>query len=470
MAGEKIYIGPKIRELRQARGLTQAQFAHALGVSASYVNLIERNQRSASVKFLVALSDTFGINWRQLTQGDQSLAIADLRQITRDPAFGEHHPDIEELRSAIDNSPNLVRGLFSLFRTYRDYGERLSSQLEANAPTEGGSLASEEVVLRFFRARNNYFENVEACAAQTLPYADIDRDELYGILKVHLRAKLGVSASTVPPGEIGSGLRYFDRDKNTIFLSEGLDYTNKVFQLAHTIALIEHSDALNAEIEDANISDKRAVARCRVELANYFAAALMMPYDDFYGEALSSKYDIDYLATRFQVSYEHVCHRLTTLQKPGARAIPFFMLRVDRAGNVTKRFNATPIQLARYGGTCPRLDVHYCFRVAGRIMTQMIEMPDNARYLTINRTVDRPSLRFTREDNRLALCLGCAIEHAGETIYGANLDIHAETEATEVGINCRLCPRRGCVQRANEPFFENLLVDENRRGMTRFES
>jgi len=418
MSGEKVFIGPKLRELRQARSMTQAQFAVTMGVSASYINLIERNQRSASLKFLIGLSDNFGINWRQLTNVDSSLAIADLRQITQDPAFGEATPDIEELRSALDGSPKLVQGIFNLFSVYRSYGERLAAQNEALATADSSALVSEQVVHDFFRQNNNYFEDIEASADSVHMGLETDRDEFFTFLKRHLQNVSQIETKTVPVDTLGTVLRYFDPENKQIFLSEGLDYTNKVFQLAHSIALIEHHDVLNEAIAKAGITNDRSAARCRVELANYFAAAVMMPYQEFFREAIAAKYDIEFLATRFSVSYEQVCHRLTTMQKPGHRAIPFFFLRIDRGGNVSKRFNATQIQLARYGGACPRLDVHYCFRIPGRIMTQVVEMPDHSRYLTINRTVERPSVAYSNEDNRLAVSIGCPAEYAKDTVYG----------------------------------------------------
>jgi predicted transcriptional regulator len=236
------------------------------------------------------------------------------------------------------------------------------------------------------------------------------------------------------------------------------------------IALIEFPDLLNEQLSAELRNNERAAARCRVELANYFAAAVLMPYDSFYTEAVQQKYDIDRLSARFSVSYEQVCHRLTTLQRPGQRGIPFFFLRVDRAGNISKRFNVTPIQLARYGGACPRLDVHYCFRVPSRIMTQIVEMPDHSRYLTINRTVDRPSPRYSTEDKRLAVSLGCPVEYAQDTIYGLKIDPASTRMVTEIGVNCRLCPRKYCEHRAHEPFYSDLKLDEFRRGVTRLES
>ncbi len=470
MAGEKIFIGPKLRELRQSRDLTQAELARELGVSASYVNLIERNQRNASLKFLIALSDSFGLNWRELTNSDTGQLIAELRQISKDPAFGEIEPDVEELRSAVDGSPNLIRGFFNIYNAYRTYGERLAEQNETIAATDGSTMSVEQNVHDLFRNNNNHFPELERCAEQCSLNGVPDRQEMYGALRAHLANKHGVEVIQVRDETLDSSLRYYDAESKKIMLSDRLDHSNKVFQLAHMIGLIEFPDVLINQLPEKLCSDEHVLARCRVELANYFAAAMMMPYEEFHKEAVAVRYDIDRLAAMFSVSYEQVCHRFTTLQDPRKRGIPFFFLRIDRGGNVSKRFNATPIQLARYGGACPRLDVHYCFRLPSRIIRQIVEMPDHSRYLTINRTVDRPSIRYTTEDKRLAVSLGCPVEYAHDTVYGLNIDPNNPRMITEVGVNCRLCPRQRCAQRAHEPFHSDLKLNENRRGITHFES
>ena len=470
MAGEKVFIGPKLRELRQARQLTQAEMAGELGVSASYINLIERNQRPASLKFLITLSDNFGLNWRDLTNTDSTVALSDLRQITKDAAFGAKLPDVEELRSALEGSPNLINGIVNIYNAYRAYGERLAEQNEFISANHDSDLGVEQSVHDFFRSNNNYFDEIEKCAEQCCKLFIRDREENYTSLKNHLTQTLGIQVKLVRDEVLGSSLRYYDRDKKQLFLSDGLDHQNKIFQLAHMIALIEFADIINEQIPNYILSNEIASSRCRVELANYFASAIIMPYSEFYDEAAKTKYDIERLASYFSVSYEQVCHRLTTLQKPGKRGVPFFFLRIDRGGNVSKRFNVTPIQLARFGGACPRLDVHYCFRVPGRILTQCVEMPDHSRYLTVNRTVDRPAIRYSTEDKRLAISLGCPIEYAPELIYGREQDSVSTQTVTEVGVNCRLCPRHNCQQRAHDPFHSTLTIDEDRRGVTHFES
>ena len=457
MAGEKIFIGPKLRELRQQRALTQAQLAKELQVSASYVNLVEHNQRSASLKFLLSLSDKFGLDWREIANMDNANLLADLRRMASDPAFGEQKPDIEELRAALNNSPNLVSGILNIFETYKTFGERLAEFSEAEAGRDS-TLSIEQGVHDFFRNNNNYFPALEEQAEQSYVQKISDRHEMYGTLRAHLKNKLDVDLVHIKNEVMGRSLCRYDKESKCIQISDALDHTNKVFQLAHQVAQIQFSELLDAQLPDILRENPVAAQRCKTELANYFAATLLMPYDAFHQEALNSRYDIDMLSTRFSVSYEQVCHRLTTLQRPGKRGIPFFFLRIDRGGNVSKRFNATPIQLARFGGACPRLDVHYCFRVPGRILTQIVEMPDHSRYLTINRTVDRPAVRYSTVDKRLAVSVGCPVEYAKETIYGLDIDPNSQRMITPIGVNCRQCPRKGCEQRAHAPFHADLKL------------
>lgn len=458
MAGEKIFIGPKLRELRNSRNLTQAEMAKVLGVSASYINLVEHNQRSASFKFLIGLTDKFGLDWSDLTNTDNGTLLSDLRRISNDPVFGDVLPDVEELRSALDNSPNLVSGLINVYNAYRLFGERLAEQNEAVGANHESRLSIEQGVHDFFRNNNNYFASLERVAEENYAKKIDDRAEFYSILRQHLNDDLGISIKHTHNEILGSALCQYDEKNQTILLSDSLDHNNKVFQLAHMIAIIEYRTLLDEQLPANLLANETAASRCRSELANYFAAAVIMPYEDFQQEAKRCRFDIDKLATRFSVSYEQVCHRLTTLQKPGKRGIPFFFLRIDRGGNVSKRFNATPIQLARYGGACPKLDVHYSFRVPGRIITQVVEMPDNSRYLTINRTVDRPAVSYSNVDKRLAVSIGCPIEYAQETVYSSNLDLKSSSIITPVGVNCRLCPRTLCEQRAHDPFYSDLQL------------
>jgi hypothetical protein len=178
-------------------------------------------------------------------------------------------------------------------------------------------------------------------------------------------------------------------------LSQALDHPNRIFQLVHVMGLLSNSNLFDEVVARAGPVEPRAQARLRVEFANYFAAAVLMPYAAFLAEATAAKYDFDRLATLFGVSFEQACHRATTMQREGAQGVPFFFMRIDKAGNVTKRFNATDFHLAEFGGACPRLDVHTSFRTPGKIVPQFVEMPDKSQYFVFSRTVDRPIFERT---------------------------------------------------------------------------
>lgn len=468
MKSRKTFIGPRLRQLRRERGETQAQMAKALDLSPAYINLLENNQRSVSVEVLLRLSERYGVDWRDLLNEDAPSLLAELRHALQDPFFGEDRPDIQELRAALDHCPKLVQSFLALHKSYGALTERLLALGDGAAPLLTAS--PETVVHDLFRKHRNYFDPLER-AAETFRGDDtVEKEAFYGFLKERLRRRMGIEVANLPAREMPSTLRFYDEEAGRIQLSDGLDYQNKVFQLTHVAGLVEFSETFDAVIEGSGVSGAREQSRCRVELANYFAAAVLMPYDAFLSEARASRYDLDHLAARFGVSFEQACHRVTTLQREGAQGAPFFFLRIDKAGNVSKRFNATDFPLAEHGGACPRWDIHLSFRTPGRIMTQFVETPDGARYLTVSRTVDRPQLSRMTLDNRLAVTLGCPMSFAEEIVYASKYRLDDPELVTPIGINCRLCPRQHCAQRAHQPAHLELPIDERRRGETRFES
>ncbi len=472
MKTRKTFVGPKLRQLRKERNQTQAQMAAALGLSATYINLLENNQRSLSVQVLMRLADVYGVDWRSLVEDGAPTQLADLRNALQDPVFGGVRPDLQELRAALDHCPTLTQNLLSLHKTYRTLSEQMLSLVDSDDSETPRTLSAspEAVVHDLFRRNRNYFDGIERSAEAFRDAGPAPNDELYWYLKTHIQDKLDIPVEIISIDEEPDTLRYYDEKRGRLLLSEGFDHLNRMFQMAHVIGLIEFGDDFDALIDAAKITGPRGKARCRVELANYFAAAVLMPYAQFLKASRDCRYDLDHLAARFGVSFEQVCHRVTTLQREGAQGVPLFFMRIDKAGNVTKRFNATSFNLAEYGGACPRLDIHMCFRTPGRILPQFVEMPDGTRYFTINRTVDRPANGFRNQDQRLAVTLGCSIEHASEVIYASHFQLSDEELVTPIGINCRLCPRAQCAQRAQQPVHLDLPIDEHRRGQTRFES
>ena len=326
MKAKKTYLGPKLRQLRKDAGQTQLEMAQALGLSASYVNLLENNQRSLSVQVLMRVSEVYGVEWRDLVKDDTPTKLADLRHVLQDPVFEDNRPDLQELRASLDHCPQLAESLLGLHKAYRALMERaLTARTVDGAEQQQVIAASPEAVVHdLFRRHRNHFPDLEDAAEGFFGEEAAEADEMYAYLKGRLAERLGIRVETVAAADLPDTLRYYDQAGGAVLLSEVLDFPNRVFQLTHMLALLEYGEAIGALIDGAGISDARQQARCRVELANYFAAAVLMPYEPFLAEARDSKYDMDHLATRFGVSFEQACHRATTLQRRGAMGVPLF--------------------------------------------------------------------------------------------------------------------------------------------------
>ncbi|MGI9520754.1 MAG: helix-turn-helix domain-containing protein [Hyphomicrobiaceae bacterium] len=466
----KTFIGPQLRQLRRDRGETQAQMAKALGISTGYVNLLENNQRSLSVRLLTTLAEVYDVDWRELVRDEASGLFSELRTIVKDPLFGERVPDAMELRAAIDHAPRLVDLFIRIYGMHRSALDRIMRQGAELGSENLLATSAETLIHDFFRDHSNYFAELETAAEALREDEPCRTDDVYAVLKQRLWKNHSITVEQHAAEAMTEALRVYDRRARVIRLSEALDHLNQVFQIVHVLGLVEQQDLLDKLTEASGIESQSGAARCQVELANYFAAAFLMPYDKFIEAAEATAYDIDRLAARFRVSFEQACHRLTTLQRPRREGVPFFFLRVDKAGNVTKRFNSTPFQLAEYGGSCPVWNVHVAFRMPGVILPQFVELPDGNRYFTISRTSDRPVYDFKTQDHRMALALGCELKFAASIGYASAFNLTDEGIFSPIGINCQLCPRQACTQRAHQPVFMNLPIDTARRGNTRYES
>jgi predicted transcriptional regulator/DNA-binding XRE family transcriptional regulator len=464
---QKTFVGPHLRRLRLERGETQGQMAKALGISPSYVNLLENNERSVSVSVLLRLFEVYGVDWRAIAEDESPALLADLRAVMQDPLLAEGAPDLAQMRAALVHSPALVQAFLKLHRAWSAASDQLLALSEGDATAVAAS--PEAAVHGAFRRNRNHFPVLEEAAEAFWGEAPPERDEVYASLKRRLFDRSGVRVRLVRVEDLPGTLRRYDEGRGEILLSEALDHINRVFQLVHMAGLLECRAVIEGLVARSGIEETRSAGRMRVELANYFAAAVLMPYDAFLAEARATKYDLDHIATRFGVSFEQACHRATTLQRDGAQGVPFFFLRIDKGGNVTKRFNATGFHLAEYGGACPRLDVHTSFRTPGRIVPQFVEMPDRSQYFVFSRTVERPTWARHAQDNRLAVAMGCAIEHAGALGYAEGFSV-AGARMTPIGINCRICPRANCDQRAHHAAILTQPVDEKRRGVTRYDA
>lgn len=464
----KLLAGPKVRRLRKERAMTQAQMAEALGVSASYLNLIERNQRPVTAQFLVRLSEAFDVDVKAFSAGDETRLFGALREAFADPLLAGHAVEAQDLRDLAAASPAVAEAIAALHAGYQEAVERaamLADRLQAGAPpTAIETTAPIERVRAFLHDRHNHFESLEAAAEKLWADAGLRSRELFEGVRRAFAQELGVSV-TIAPGELMAGeLRRYDLHGRRLMLSEALDVETRAFHLAHHFALMTLSETMDGLLAEAGLLEEPESRQLgRIALANYFAGCVLAPYERFLRSAVEARYDILTLMRRFELSFEQVAHRLTTLQRPGAKGAPFFLMRVDTAGNVSKRFSAGGFQFARFGGGCPRWNVHDAFAAPDRILTQLIETTDGAAYLTMARAAARTGAEAAP---RLAVVVGCPIAHAGDVVYGDAFDLADPAARTQIGAGCRVCERRDCVERAAPPLGRRIGGNEWVRGVS----
>jgi XRE family transcriptional regulator, fatty acid utilization regulator len=470
MADQKIFAGPRIRRIRKERGLTQMAMAEALGISPSYLNLIERNQRPLTVQLILKLGAVFRIEAETL-QGQAGAQLGALREAFSDPLLAGELPGEEELVELAEAAPNVASGLVKLFRAYREQAERLSDLSELLA-REGRhtSLATARLpideVRERFEQRPNHFPSIEE-EAEAFSQLLLPADDLSAALKSWLQREHGITVRSVPVATMPNWRRRYDRHSQRLFISERLSPFDQLREIAIEAALLRMQVAISAEVAALALSTDEARRLARFELARYAAHALMMPYQPFLSAAQRARYDLDVLRSRFGVSFEHAANRLTTLQRPNASGVPFFMMEIDSAGHRFRRAGAQGFPQSRFGGGCPKLPVHAAFSLPGQIFVEGVEMPGGAEFLTIARTLEGPQGAFNERPRRTAILIGCDIGFRDDIVYSKALS--ADLPVTPVGPACRLCERSGCLSRAEPPITRPLGLDEMVTGLSAFD-
>jgi len=474
-------LGTKVRAKRRGRGLTQAELARRLGISASYLNLIEHNQRPVTAAVLIKLAQEFQMELGEFSADDDQQLAANLLEVFADVVFEEHALNSADVRELAGNSPTIARAILALYEQFRQARESLSELAEhsyteqedgsEHAHPEGGARVRSDVlpteeVNDFIQRNMNYFGELEQAAEQLWIDAKLERGARFaGMARWLERQGIGVQLSSGDDKVI----RRYDRSLRRISLSEGLPPSTRNFQLAAQIALIAHHEVLERlTLEQDSLTSPLSRTLARLVLANYFAGAVLMPYEGILRSASSQRYDVELLSNRFGTSFEQVCHRLTTLRRPGAEGVPFHMLRVDIAGNISKRFSASGIRFARFSGACPRWNVFRGFQTPGLIRVQVSIMPDGERFFCLARTVAHGRGGYSAPRATLAVGLGCAIEHAPALVYADGVDLDDREAMMEVGVTCRLCEREDCEQRVLPSLRRPLRVLEDVRGVSMF--
>jgi len=445
-------IGRTIRRLRGERDLTQQALAARLGISASYLNLIEHDQRAVTASLLIKLAEVLRVDLATLSGSAERQLEAALREALADPQLGTDAIPEPELEAVAASAPNAARAVLAMYRAWRVAREDASG---IALPSGRRVLLPTEEARDFYNERLNHFPRLEEAAeALAAGLKAASPHEMNHAIAERLRRVHGLTVSVQP---LAGADRRYDPAARSLALSEELPRESRGFQMAFQLALLEARDAVEAELAAGAPSSAEAAMLIRVGLLNYVAGAVLMPYAAFLAAAQAMRHDIEALAAHFGVSFEQVCHRLTTLGRPGARGVPFFFLRVDPAGNVSKQFSGAGFPFARYGGSCPRWVVHTAFARPGGIEVQVSELTDGAAFLCFARRLDRPAPRWGEPRPTHVVAMGCALTYAPDVVYADGLDL--ERARVGIGLSCRLCDRMDCRSRAFPPLEHRLALD-----------
>ncbi len=424
---------------------------------------------------LLRLAEQFGLDLSDLAEDEEGQLVADLMEVFGDDMFEEMDLTTTDVRELVSATPVASKAIVALYDTYRKkqmdvltLTEQVSD--EAVALLDFESQLPAEQVSDFIQTNSNHFPDIEAEAERIRLEADIDKRDPFNAMVDFMKTAFGVRVAVLPPAPGAETARRFDTTSRTLEISEMLARHSRIFQLAHQIGLLAATPVFDMLLNEGGLKIGEARSLGKVALANYFAAALSMPYASFLKSAKALRYDVELLQHHFGVSFEQVCHRLTTLQRPGDKGIPFHMLRVDIAGNVSKRFSLSGLRIPRYGGACPRWNVYAAFLSPGVINAQVSVMPDREKYFCIARTIHTRTGGYGAPQSFLSIGLGCELSFARELVYADGIDLDNPDRGVPAGVQCRTCERMDCRQRAFPPVYHKLNIDENVRGLSAYVS
>ena len=466
-------LGGRIRRSRRQEGLSQAALAIELGISASYLTLIEHNRRNLTVPLLIKLAERFELELSEIAESDEGRLSADLMEAFGDDLFGDIDLTTTDVRDLVTSNSTVARAILALYDRYRnmrDDAETVGAQARTNHDdvTISDRLPSEQVS-DFLQARANYFPELEESAERVNHDSSLSGEDTLGAMSTFLTNTFGVRVMDMPEDDTRA-VRRFDPDSRILGLSKMLPADSRNFQAAHQIGLLAADREIDMLVDEGDFTNEDGRTLARIALANYFAGALLMPYDTFHKAAKTHRYDVELLQHRFGVSFEQACHRLTTLQRPRKRGVPFHLLRADIAGNISKRFSLSGIHIPRHGGACPRWNVYTAFLQPGTINVQISQMPDGKTFFCIARTVHKANGGYGQPRSYLSIGLGREMSDAAALVYADGINLERPERIVPIGVSCRTCPRMDCGQRAFPPVAHALETDENARAVSAYSS
>ncbi len=469
----KLFVGPRVRRLRERRGWTQGALAGRLALSLSYVSQIENNQRPVTAAVLLKLADVFGGDIAQFSDEGDRHRLAELDAALNDRTLRVDPVPPVALARMVEQAPELAEAFLTLYQRHQRLQEDHAQAVDRlYGEFEGGRARSRlvpqphEEVREYLNRRDNYLDTLDRLGEDFANRRGLRPGDRAAALVEALQADCGVEVVVAEPEF--PWLRRYEPARRRLAIAPQLSDAQRAFQLSTQYALLVHRDEMEAEIREAGFTDPATLGLARQALAHYFAGALLLPYAEFLAAARQARYDVERLQHGFQVGFETICHRLSTLQRPGERSVPFYFVRLDQAGNISKRQSATNFHFARHGGACPLWHVHEAFALPGRILTQVVEMPDGTRFFGIARTVGRGGGAYRTPRKFFAIGLGCELSQARELVYADGIDIDDPQDVVPIGPGCRVCPRPDCVQRAFPPAGRDMLADSDAESLVPF--
>ena len=464
-------IGSKIRKERRAKGLSQSDLSKKLEISPSYLNLIESGRRSITVPILIKIGNELGISLRDLTQESNKRILSDIMEVLSNELFEDLDITNYETNEFISNNPNIAKAMLTLNDSYKSLRDDMQNRLEAmdvesSIKERKSTHLPVEIVSDFLQENKNYFDSIErkAESIRNKIYFEEGHRTIGHSLIQYLLKEHNTKIKVVSSEDDEKSIKKFDKNNNILFLSTMLTYSSRNFHLAYQIAYFDGHETIDKIIKENKIYSEEVISLLKISLLNYFAAAILMPYDEFLQSAKKFKYDVEILMHHFATSFEQVTHRLTNLQRPGNEGVPFHFLKTDIAGNVSKRFSLSGIHIPRHGGSCPRWNVYIAFLNPGRILPQISKMPDGKTYFCIARAFEKGIEKHGMPKSFVSIGLGCDLQYAKELTYSEGMDLQNKRLETPIGVSCRICPRIDCQQRAFPPIDKDLKLDITYRG------
>ena len=466
-------IGSKIKKERRSKGLSQSDLSKKLGISASYLNLLESGRRTITVPLLIKIGNELGISLKDLTFESNKRILSDIMDVLSNEIFDDLDITNIETNEFISNNPNIARALLVLNDTYKSLRDDMQDRFEimdfeSAIKEKKSTRLPVEILSDFLQENKNYFDSLERKAEELRGKIGLRFGPGIGSTEIkfisYLKNEFNVDVKIIPPENDQKSVKRFDKKNNILFLSEMLTYTARNFHLAFQIAYFDGKNLIDKIIEENKFFSEEVISLLNISLMNYFAAALIMPYDDFLNSAKKYKYDVEILMHQFAASFEQITHRLTNLQRPGNKGVPFHFLKTDIAGNISKRFSLSGIHIPRHGGSCPRWNVYTAFLSPGKIHPQISRMPDGKVYFCIARAYEKGIERHGMPRSFVSIGLGCDVQYSKELTYSEGMDLSNKNLETPIGVSCRICPRVDCQQRAFPPLDKDLRLDVTYRG------